>query len=160
KRISTDIKNEAEWKVRAKARQKTAEAIDSVLSPKKSDKKKKADDEIKDQPAQRPRQSASVKSTQVDKVEEMSMSDGYVELHVSATEVFKGGTVIIHGSSLQYGNLKSVQLMITGPGTSETSNLPLYENGTFTNAWQAEMPGEFIITVKSSDGKAKRTAKV
>jgi hypothetical protein len=159
KRVSSDIKNEAEWKLRAKARQKTAEAIDSVLSPKKADKKKKADNE-KDQPAQIPRQSASIKSTEEDKVEEMSMSDGYIELYLSATEVFKGGTVIIHGSSLQYGNLKSVQLIIIGPGTNETSNLALYENGTFTNAWQAETSGEFTITVRSSDGKAKRNAKV
>src|SRR5215471_5639247 len=106
KRVSTDIKNEAEWKLRSKARQKTAETIDSILSPNKGDKKKKTDNEIKNRPAQMPGQSASLNSTEEDKVEDMSMSDGYIELYLSATEVFKGGTVIIHGSSLHYGNLK------------------------------------------------------
>jgi len=43
KRISNDIKNEAEWKLRAKTRQKTSEAIDSALSPNKNIEKKKED---------------------------------------------------------------------------------------------------------------------
>jgi hypothetical protein len=159
KRITQDVKNEAEWKLRAKTRQKTSEAIDSILSPKKKPEKKQDDKKTNSQNTDIARQDATLSSKQSE-VEEMSMGEGFIDLSLSATEVFRGGTVIMTGTSIKYGTLSEVKVTITGEGIREEQKLKLYDNGSFAAGWNATKAGEFTITVKSSDGKDQKSAKV
>jgi len=157
KKVLNDVKNQAEWKVRSKATQKTDQAIDSLLTPKKEMEKKKENKNSNPQPQ---KQIASMTVSQAGEADGMTVGEGFITLSLSAPEVFKGGSVIITGTSVRYGNLTEVKMTITGPATNETKTLKLYENGSFASNWQAEKSGEFTITVASSDGKERRSGKV
>ncbi len=155
KKILNDAKNEAEWKVRSKARQKTNAAIDSLLTPaqKNEDKKSKS----KQTPA---KQSTSVNSASTKEEEEGMIGEGFIKMSVSANEVFRGGMILVTGTSVKYGELKNVEMLVTGPDTDESETIKLQENGSFTVGWTAELPGEFTITVKSSDEKDEQSTTV
>ena len=156
KRVLNDVKSEAEWKLRSKARQKTNEAIDSLLAgPQKKENKNSTS---KQKPA-KPSMSAS-SSTTNSKEENSSIGEGFISLSLSATDVFRGGTVIVTGTSVKYGDLTKVKMIVTGNGNTEEKELKLYDNGSFAEGWDAEEAGEFTITVKSSDGKDQQAAKV
>lgn len=156
KKVVNDAKNEAEWKVRLKARQKTSEAIDSILSPKKNNEKKKEDAKT----SSPQRQTAAGSTSSQPKADEMNIGEGFIDLSVSATEIFRGGTIVITGRSIRYQSLNVVKLLITGEGVSESQELKLYEDGSFAAGWNAEKAGEFTITVKSSDGKDQQSVKI
>ena len=159
KKIGSDIKNEAEWKLRSKIRQKTSDALDTALAQPKKIKGKKKNGK-KGQTSQDAKQTASIKTSSQKESEEMSMGEGFIKLSLSATEVFRGGTVIVTGTSIKYGSLNKVKLIVTGNGETEEEDLKLYENGSFVAGWDAEEAGEFTLTVKSSDGKDQQSAKV
>jgi hypothetical protein len=152
-----DVKNETEWKVRSKTRQTTNAAIDSLLTPSKTEDKKESKKSKSKQPAS---QTAAASSSSKTESDNMSVGEGFIKLSVSATEVFKGGTVLVTGTSVKYGSLSDVKMIVTGNGESEEEDLKLYENGSFTTGWDAEQAGEFTISVKSSDGKDQQSAKV
>ena len=157
KDILRDAKNDAKWKVRSKTNQKMDEALDSLLAPpKKPSEKKKSKKQAPDNGTSS--QSNTNGNSQGD--EGMNVGEGFIKLSLSATEVFRGGTVIITGTSINYGNLKQVKLRIKGPDTNEEETLSLYENGSFATGWDAEHSGEFTITVMSSDGKDQQSGKV
>ena len=86
-----DVKNEAEWKMRSKARQKTNEAIDSLLAvPQKKENKNSTSKQ------KAAKQSVSTSSSANNTKEENStIGEGFITLSLTATEVFKGGTVIV-----------------------------------------------------------------
>ncbi len=150
-----DAKNHAEWKVRSKAIQKTDQALDSLLAPppKTEDKKSKS----KQTPA---KQTASGKATTQSKEEDSMIGEGFITMSVSANQVFKGGMILVTGTSVKYGDLKTVELRVKGPDTDETDAISLNENGTYTVGWTADQPGEFTLTVKSSDRKDQQSDKV
>lgn len=154
KRVLNDAKNQAESKVRSKAIQKTDQAIDSLLTPseKKSSEKNKT--------ATPSKQPASAATSNGESGEGMDVGEGFVQLSTSADEVFKGGTVVITGSSVKYGDLKTVKLEITGNGATESATLTLKEDGTFAGGWQAKEVGLYTITIISSDGKDKKSKQV
>jgi hypothetical protein len=156
KKVLNDIKNEAEWKMRSKARQKTNEAIDSLLAA--PQKKGSKNSTSKEKPA-RPSVSTSTTTTN-SKEENSTIGEGFITLSLSATDVFRGGTVIVTGTSVKYGNLTKVKMIVKGNGETEEKELKLFDNGSFAEGWDAEEAGEFTITVKSSDGKDQQTAKV
>jgi hypothetical protein len=81
-------------------------------------------------------------------------------MSVSSDKVFKGGMILVTGSSVKYGELKNVEFNVKGPATEDNDKIDLAENGTYTVGWTAEYPGEYTLTVKSSDGKDKRSEKV
>jgi hypothetical protein len=81
-------------------------------------------------------------------------------MSVSANQVFQGGMILVTGTSVKYGELKSVDLRVQGPDTDEIETISLHENGTYTVGWTAEQSGEFTLTVKSSDGKDQKSEKV
>jgi len=159
KKILNDAKNQTEWKVRSKANQKIDQALDSLLThPKKeTDKKKNTQSEKKTN--QNSVVTANANSSTTEN-EEMNIGEGFISLSVSATEIFKGGTVVITGRSVRYGNLTTVKLLITGEGVNEAQELKLYEDGSFAAGWNAEKVGEFTLMIKSSDGKDQQSAKI
>ena len=155
KRLANDVKNQAEWKVRSKATQKTDQAIDDLLTPERKTTEKKSRSK-----QTQAKQNTSGSSTSQQE-EEGTIGEGFITLSLSANEVFKGGTVIVTGTSIKYGSLANVKMTISGEGAEdEEEELKLYENGSFATGWDAERPGEFTITVKSSDGKDQKSAKV
>jgi hypothetical protein len=155
KKVLNDAKNQAEWKVRSKAMQKTDQAIDSLLSPPKKTEEKKSNKQTQSKP------NASTISSTTKEDENMNIGEGFITLSLSANEVFKGGTVIVTGTSIKYSSLQNVKMIVNGPGgEEEEEELKLYENGSFAKGWDAEQQGEYTITVKSSDGKDQKSAKV
>ncbi|HEX6848505.1 MAG TPA: hypothetical protein VF144_16085 [Chitinophagaceae bacterium] len=155
KKVMNDVKNQAEWKVRSKAMQTTNQAIDSLLTPTQKKEEKKSN------PKQTgAKQSASANATTSTKEDEGTMGEGFITLSLSATEVFRGGTVLVTGTSVKYGSLQNVKMTVKGVDMDEEEDLKLYDNGSFATGWDAEQAGEFTITVKSSDGKDQKSAKV
>lgn len=153
KKVANDVKNQVEWKVRSKATQKTDQAIDSVLAPRQKTENNKSRND------KNPPISTSGKSTTASSAEENS-GEGFVTLSTSAEEIFKGGIVVITGSSVKFENFNEVKMIVSGNGDSKTETLKLYENNSFAAGWQAEQAGDYTITVYSSDGKAKTFKKV
>jgi hypothetical protein len=82
----------------------------------------------------------------------------YLQLSLSSTKVLQGGTVVIAGSSVMYGSLKQVAMTITGPSVNYSKNIPLNANGSFSTTWQAGGAGDYLVTVKSSNGKEQKSA--
>jgi hypothetical protein len=155
KRVLNDVKSEAEWKLRSKARQKTNEAIDSLLAA--LQKKENKNSTSKQKPA-KPSISAS-SSTTNSKEENSTIGEGFISLSLSATDVFRGGTVIVTGTSVKYGDLTKVKMIVTGNGNTEEKELKLYDNGSFAEGWDAEEAGEFTITVKAAMEKTSKQLK-
>jgi hypothetical protein len=159
KKVMNDVKNQAEWKVRSKAMQTTDKAIDSLLTPQQKKEEKKSNS---NQPTVKKASTAtSTTSSSSNSNEEGStMGEGYITLSLSATEVFRGGTVLVTGTSIKYGSLQNVKMTVKGADVNDEEDLKLYENGSFATGWDAAQAGEFTITVKSSDGKDQKSAKV
>jgi hypothetical protein len=166
RRIGNDIKNQAEWKVRSKAMEKTNQAIDSLLSPdkqegeKKEGKKSKAKQSSSQPAATASTSSSSASSGSGEGSGESTQGEGFITMNLSSNLVFKGGQVLITGTSVKYGELKNVELHVKGDGVNETDKIDLHENGTYTAGWTTNIPGEFTLTVKSSDGKDQKSDKV
>ncbi|HEX7846342.1 MAG TPA: hypothetical protein VF476_11130 [Chitinophagaceae bacterium] len=154
KKVLKDAKNEAESKVRSKARQKTSDALDSLLTPSREEGKKSK----QKQPSSQPSGSAGASSNGGG--EGSTMGEGFISMYVSSNQVFKGGMILVTGTSVKYGELKNVELRVKGPDTDETDMITLNQNGTYTVGWTAEQTGEFTLTVKSSDGKDQKSDKV
>lgn len=159
KKIGKDIKNEAEWKIRSKARQKANQAMDSLVTRTQQKLKKKKNNQ-KESSSKKGSKQNNAGQGGTNNEEELAISEGFIRLAVSASTVFKGGTVVITGSSVKYKNFDHVELAISGKGETETETLKLYENGSFAAGWQAEQSGKFTITVSSSDGKDRQSATV
>lgn len=158
KKVLNDAKNHVEGKVRSKAIQKTDQAIDSLLKPEKKTEEKKSS---KKQPSSGTGAAASASSSSgSESGDGMGVGEGFIQMSVSSDKVFKGGMVLVTGSSVRYGELKSVAFHVKGPATEDNESISLASNGTYTVGWTAEYPGEYTLTVKSSDGKDKRSEKV
>ena len=82
----------------------------------------------------------------------------YLTLTLSANKILLEDAVRISGNSIRYGSLKDVALTITGPQTNFSKTLPLTDSGAFKTTWQATVPGNYKVTVKSSNGKEQQTA--
>ena len=163
RRIANDAKNQAEWKLRSKAIQKTDQAIDSLLTPDKNQEGEKKSKQKQSTPHQSaPQQSASASSSpgNGEGTGESAQGEGFITMNLSSNVVFKGGQVLITGTSVKYGELKNVELQVKGPKVNETDMISLHENGTYTAGWTTNIPGEFTLTVKSSDGKDQKSDKV
>jgi hypothetical protein len=160
KKILKDGKNTAESKVRSKAIQKTDQAIDSLLTPKqKSDTKSQEKNNSNNTGAKQGATTGS-SSSGSEGGDGMTEGEGFIQMSVSSDKVFKGGMILVTGSSVKYGELKNVEFNVKGPATEDNDKIELAENGTYTVGWTAEYPGEYTLTVKSSDGKDKRSEKV
>lgn len=161
KKVFNDAKNRAESRVRSKAIQKTDQAIDSLLTPQqKNDTKNKEKNNTSNTGAKQGATTGSSSSSGSEGGEGMDVGEGFIQMWVSADKVFKGGMVLVTGSSVKYGELKNVEFHVKGPATEDNDKIDLAENGTYTVGWTAEYPGEYTLTVKSSDGKDKRSEKV
>jgi len=161
KKVLKDAKNTTESKVRSKAIQKTDQAIDSLLTPKqKIDTKSKEKNNTSNTGAKQGTTTGSSSSSGSEGGDGMAVGEGFIQMSVSADKVFKGGMVLVTGSSVKYGELKNIEFHVKGPATEDTDKIDLAENGTYTVGWTAEYPGEYTLTVKSSDGKDKRSEKV
>ena len=155
KKVLNDAKNTAESKVRSKAGQKTDQGIDDLIEGDKKTEEKKTN---KKQSSTVPNTSESSSSSS--NGEGSTIGEGFISMYVSANIVFKGGMILVTGTSVKYGELKNVELRVKGPDTDETESITLNENGTYTVGWTAEQEGEFTLTVKSSDGKDQKSDKV
>ncbi len=82
----------------------------------------------------------------------------YLVLNLSANKILLENAVVISGNSIKFGSLKDVALTITGPSTHISKTLPLSDSGAFKTSWQATVPGNYIVTVKSSNNKSQQTA--
>ena len=157
KKVLRDAKNTAESRVRSKAIQKTNEAIDSLLTPSEKKPKEKNTSGKSETPKQNMDAGSSSGS---ENGSQTGVGEGFIQMWVSADKVFKGGMVLVTGSSIKYGELKNVDFHVKGPETDDNDKIDLHENGTFTVGWTAEYPGEYTLSVKSSDGKDQRSEKV
>jgi hypothetical protein len=157
KKVLKDAKNHAESKVRSKVVQKTDQAIDDLLEGDKKTEQKKS---TKKQSTPAPPVSGSSSSGSGESNGGSNNGEGFITMSVSSNMVFKGGQVLITGTSVKYGELKDVELNVKGPGVNETDKINLHENGTYTAGWTTNIPGEFTLTVKSSDGKDQKSDKV
>jgi hypothetical protein len=166
KRVLTDAKNNAESRGRGKVVQKTNQAIDSILTPKQKEDKKSKEATTTQQSGSAKQTTGSGASTSSGSSsgseggDGMAVGEGFIQMSVSSDKVFKGGMILVTGSSVKYGELKNVEFNVKGPATEDNDMITLAENGTYTVGWTAEYPGEYTLTVKSSDGKDKRSEKV
>src|SRR5450631_2196677 len=87
-----------------------------------------------------------------------SSDNSYLTLTLSANKILLEDAVRISGVSIRYGSLKDVSLTITGPQTNVSKTLPLTDSGAYTATWQATVPGNYKVTVKSSNAKEQQTA--
>jgi hypothetical protein len=160
KKVLNDAKNNAESRARSKVIQKTNQAIDSILTPGQKTEKKNKEAITTQQTGSSKQGSNTGSSSGAEGGEGLGIGEGFVQLSVSADEVFKGGTVVITGSSIKYGDLKEVKLEVKGEGDEETESLKLFDDGSFAAGWQSKKSGLFTITVISSDGKDKKSKQV
>jgi hypothetical protein len=158
KKVLNDAKNNVESRARGKAIQKTNQAIDSLLTPDKKTEGEKKKSTSK-QPSS-PSSASSGSSSNNGGETGSTTGEGFIQMWTSADKVFKGGMILVTGTSVKYGELKNVEFNVKGPETDDNDKIDLAENGTFTVGWTAELPGEYTLTVKSSDGKDKRSEKV
>jgi hypothetical protein len=164
KNLGKELESDARWKVRMKANQKMDQAIDTILAqPKKAVEKKNQ------QTNSSPGSSSIDSSTTTKNTEsknkdegknEMEVNNGFVTVSLSAYETFSGGTVVIKGLSLKYGNITDVKLVVTGPGVNSSEPLALKEDNSFNKTFQAPKAGNYTITVSTSDNKAKAKAEL
>ena len=89
-------------------------------------------------------------------------SDGsFVTLKVFPTKVLIGNSVAITGKSVKYKNFTQVVMTITAENkVSQSKDIPMKDDGTFSTTWQPGGDGGYTIQVKSSDGKAMQSEDV
>jgi DNA mismatch repair ATPase MutL len=155
KNLGRGIKSDIEVRIRGKVIQQVDKAIDSALLKQRKNKREESEQptntrakeqDSPDKSRKHTSNSSSINNPKKaeDNADDLKVTDGYVQLTLSAYEVFIGGTVIIQGYSLKWGNLKEVEITIKGPETNERRTSPLYDNNTFAEGFQPERSGEFI----------------
>lgn len=180
-RIKDAAKGNVENAVTNKVNEKIDQGIDSIT--KKGHKKnssKKATSDVKEP--------ATVNSANTDSTDRYNVAtdsvaspdanqqapqDGYISLTTSANSTFPGGSVIVSGESVFYGDYNAVNLVIQGPYNEDENHRPiagyakkvkqiaLDKDGKFSMVWNVgSNDGMFVLTATSSDGKAKTTRKV
>jgi hypothetical protein len=151
KRFLTDAKNNAESRGRGKVVQKTNQAIDSILTPKQKEDKKSKEATTTQQSGSAKQTTGSGASTSSGSSsgseggDGMAVGEGFIQMSVSSDKVFKGGMILVTGSSVKYGELKNVEFNVKGPATEDNDMITLAENGTYTVGWTAEYPGEYTL---------------
>lgn len=150
KKVLNDAKNQAEWKIRSKAMQKTDEAIDSLLT--KPQKQKGSKQEKKEDNTNTVGDNTTNSQSNTGR-DQMQLKEGHVTVALSSDQAFGNDFVRVSGSSVKYGSLKEVTLSISGP-ILENKTVYLDDKNKFDTALQFEQPGSYNITVTSSDGKA------
>ena len=169
KKIANRIKDDAAWRVSNKIDNEVRKGVDSLFEmPKKMKGKNnaKASTEEIDKKSTTDNQSKN-KNEAVDNTmaasteKEMKPVDGFITLVLSANTIFTGGTILINGESVKYKNLNQVEITVTGPSTNNIKNVSLAEDGKYRTGWiAADRAGEYTVTVKSSDKKARQTLKL
>ncbi len=172
KKIGERIKNDAAWRVSNKVDNEIRKGVDSLFEmPKKINNKKtpnntKASTEEIDRTNTANDQSQNNKAAGNNTVaasteEDMKPTDGFVTLVLSANTIFTGGTILINGESVKYKNLTQVEITVSGPSAKDVKAIPLADDGKYRTAWiAADKPGEYTVTVKSSDKKTQQSAKL
>ena len=172
KKIVTRIKDDAAWRVSNKIDNEIRKGVDSIFEmPKKNKVKKNGNnttasvDEIdKNNTAgqQSKNKNAADNNTIAASAEkEMKPTDGFITLALSANTVFTGGTILINGESVKYKNLNQVEITVSGSSTKDVKSILLAADGKYKTAWiAADKPGEYTVTVMSSDKKAQQSAKI
>jgi hypothetical protein len=169
KKIVNRIKDDAAWRVSNKVDNEIRKGVDSIFEmPKKMkgkngakasteeiDKTSTADNQPKNE------NTAGNITIAASAEKEMKPTDGFVTLVLSANTIFTGGTILINGESVKYKNLNQVEITVSGPSANDIKNIPLADDGKYMTAWiAADKPGEYTVTVKSSDKKALQSAKL
>ncbi|MGF2414424.1 MAG: hypothetical protein ACQUYJ_18970, partial [Ferruginibacter sp.] len=173
KKLGDKIKRDAEWRIRSKADQQVSRGIDTVIAlPKKiKDKKKEKANSAKEAAAEITNSNSATKTenknpagnikTAAADENDMTPKDGFVTLTLSANSVFTGGIITVSGESAKVKNFTQVEISVSGPSGKNVKQIALAADGKYTTAWiAADKPGEYIITVKSSDKKAQQSAKI
>lgn len=169
KQIGAEIKNRVENKVIQKAGEAAEKGIDSLGSKAKKKRRKGKDENATAVTAQNGTVAAEDPSTEngpaengaAAEAEEMTVKDGFISVEVSAKRVFAGGMLTISGESGKYKNLTSVEVTVKGPNTSIRKIVTLSADGKYSCTWNAAgYTGDFVITVKSSDGKATESVTI
>jgi hypothetical protein len=154
KKLGKDLENDTRWKLRMKANHKMDQALDTILAqPKKivTKKDKSSEKNSSTEKQQDGEMNASVNSKD-------DNTQGYVTIGLSAYEIFGSGTIKITGNSVKYGDMKAVQLKITGPSTNETFSAPLNESNQYSKDFTPTKPGNYTITATSSNNKTTQKA--
>jgi hypothetical protein len=174
KKLGQKAKDEIEYRAQRKAGQKIDQGLDSILAaPKKMADKNKAKKNNPDPVVTNQNttttstgSNSNKKSTPSNKLnasaddpEDMSQKDGYVTLHLSATTVFTGGSILLSGESVLYKNYNQVEITVSGPGTKDVKMIPVTQDGKYNASWDATgKAGNYLVTVKGSDKKSLQTA--
>ena len=169
KKIANRIKDDAAWRVSNKIDNEIRKGVDSLFEmPKKMKGKnttKASTEEIdknntaNKQPKNEDTAGNNTMAAPTEK--EMKPTDGFITLVLSANTIFTGGTILINGESVKYKNLNQVEITVSGPSTNNIKNVSLAEDGKYRTGWiAADRAGEYTVTVKSSDKKARQTLKL
>ncbi|MBS1921644.1 MAG: hypothetical protein JST17_15460 [Bacteroidetes bacterium] len=90
-----------------------------------------------------------------------SSNGSFITLKVFPTKVLIGNSVAVTGKSIKYKNFNQVVMTITAENkVSQSKNIPMKEDGSFSTTWQPGGDGDYTIEVKSSDGKASQSEDV
>ena len=169
KKIGNRIKDDAAWRLSNKIDNEIRKGIDSIFEmPKKTkgknnatasteeiDKNSTADNQPKN------KNEAGDNTMAASTEKEMKPTDGFITLALSANTIFTGGTILINGESVKYKNLNQVEITVSGPSAKNVKTIPLADDGKYRTAWiAADKPGEYTVTVKSSDKKTQQSAKI
>lgn len=172
KKIGNRIKDDAALRLTNKIDNEIRKGVDSIFEmPKKNKDKKNANiskassEEIDKNNAGNDQQkninTADNNTMAASDEKEMKPTDGFITLTLSANTIFIGGTISINGESVKYKHLNQVEITVSGTSANYKKNIPLADDGKYRTAWiAADKAGEYTVTVKSSDKKARQSAKL
>jgi hypothetical protein len=171
KDIKRGVKNDVEWRIQRKVRDKMNEGVDSLEKlPKKIKNKKeqkKATDQQNDSTTKSSNTTVAGAKTSIAEVDQNEIpeeGEGFITLRLSTPVTTKGLSVIISGESIKYENWNAVKVVIKylglggndSAGNEEEVSVALNDSGKYNLFWD-KLPedGDYLITATSSDGKAK-----
>jgi hypothetical protein len=138
KDIGRGIKRDAEYRLERKARDVARKSIDSLAKKVK------------------PKGKATTTVNKETKQQEPEAGEGFITLKLSTPVTTIGLSVTIRGASIRYGKWNAVKAQIKSPVDEEELNITLNDSGIYSLVYdKLREPGDYIVTVTSSDGKAK-----
>lgn len=185
KDLSRRITNDAESKVEQKVSSKMDQGVDSLTKKRVKSKSKSkdnnasstvnpADSTVKNVQTSQGNNNVSTQtapttasttsensSKPVVRPDPYSGDGSFISLKVFPAKVLLKNSVSISGASVKYQNLNKVVMSITAENkVSQSKDIPLKDDGTFSTTWQPGGDGDYTITVKSSDGKGVQSETV
>lgn len=157
KRIGNSIKQKAEQKVKSEADKAVDKTLDKGIE--KATVKKEKQTETPEQPTPPPtiEKENTAPPVNAEPTAATSDSEGFIEMQLSTSVIFTGGTLLITGKTGTYATLNKTDLVISGPASANTYPILLDKEGNFSVTWVAPATaGKYKATAAGSDKKATK----